>query len=113
MTDSAISAITRYFDKETKKAEWGSWRFSWYTRRGALRAVCHNIREALNEAHYKQLEDDLMSYKRVTIGDYIRHLDDVWCKMDTKAVTKMTAAFYEPSDQVMHITKFAKQLTKQ
>ena len=33
--------------------------------------------------------------------------------MDTKAVTKMTAAFNEPWNQVMHITKFAKQLTKQ
>ena len=32
--------------------------------------------------------------------------------MDTKAVTKMTAAFYEPWDQVIHISKFAKQMTK-
>ena len=33
--------------------------------------------------------------------------------MDTKAVTKMTAVFYEPWDQVMHVTNFTKQLTKQ
>ena len=33
--------------------------------------------------------------------------------MDTHAVTKMTASFYELWDQVMHITKFAKQLDKQ
>ena len=33
--------------------------------------------------------------------------------MDTKMVTKMTAAFYEPWDQVIHIWKLTKQLDKQ
>ena len=33
--------------------------------------------------------------------------------MHTKAVTKMTAKFYEPWNQVMYVTMFAKQPTKQ
>ena len=33
--------------------------------------------------------------------------------MDTNAVTKTSSSFYEPWDQVIHITKFAKQLDKQ
>ena len=48
-----------------------------YTRRGSLKVVCHNIREALDEAYYNQLEENLMGYKRVTIQDYFKHLDGV------------------------------------
>ena len=55
-----------------------------YTRRGSLKVVCHNIREALDEAYYNQLEDNLMGYKRVTIQDYFKHLDGVWHKVDTR-----------------------------
>ena len=54
-----------------------------------------------------------MGYKRITIINYFKHLDGIWCKMDTKVVTKMTATFYEPWNQMMHIIKFAKQLDKQ
>ena len=54
-----------------------------------------------------------MGYKWVTIRDYFKHLDSVWCKMDTKTITKMTAAFYKHWDQVIHIAKFTRQLDKQ
>ena len=63
--------------------------------------------------YYKQLENDLMWYKQVTIREYFQHLDALWWKMDTNAVTKTSSSFYEPWDQVIHITKFAKQLDKQ
>ena len=33
--------------------------------------------------------------------------------MDTKTIKKITKLFYEPWDQIMHITKFAKHLDKQ
>ena len=33
--------------------------------------------------------------------------------MDTKIIKKMTESFYEPWDQVMHVTKFAKHLDEQ
>ena len=61
-------------------------------------------------AYYEQLEDVLMGYKEVTIRDYFNHLDQYWCKMDTKIIKKMKKLVYEPWDQVMHITKFAKHL---
>ena len=98
--------------EETKKEEWGGFRTSWYTRRGALKAVCHNIREVLDVKYYEQLEDELMGYKEVSIRNYFEHLDAYWCKMNTKTVQKMTAEFYEPWDQQMHITKFAKRLDR-
>ena len=53
-----------------------------------------------------------MGYNLVTIQDYFRHLNDTWCKIDTKKVKKMLTTFNESWDQCMHITKFAKNLEK-
>ena len=74
--------------------------------------MCHNIRRALPKAYYEQLEDQLMRYKEVTILDYFNHLDEIWCKLNTKTVQKMTAEIYELWSKNMRITKFAKHLDK-
>ena len=70
------------------------------------------MRGVLAVKYYEQLKDELMGYKEVSICDYFEHLDAYWCKMNTKTVQKMTAEFYEPWDQQMHVTKFAKGLDK-
>ena len=54
-----------------------------------------------------------MGYKEVKILDYFNHLDNRWCKMDTRTRQKMRAEFYQPWDQVMHLTKFGIQLNKE
>ena len=36
-----------------------------------------------------------------------------WCKMDTKTIKMMTKSFYEPWNQVDHVTKFAQRLDDQ
>ena len=82
------------------------------TRFGTCKAVCHNIRRVLDGKYYEQLEDELMGYKDVTIRVYFEHLDEKWCKMDTKTCKKMKEFVYEPWDQVMHITEFGKHLTQ-
>ena len=88
MYDAAILETTSKYVRETKKAEWEGWRTPWYTRRGALKAVCHDIHQALDEQYYDQLEDDLMGYKCVDIQDYFKHLESSWCKMDTRTIQK-------------------------
>ena len=73
--------------------------------------MCHNIRKALPKAYYEQPEDKLMGYKEVTTLDYFNHLDEVWCKMNTKIDQKMTAKFHDPlCSNNLHITKFSKHL---
>ena len=67
-----------------------------FTRFGACKAICDNIREALPEQCYEQLEDELMGYKEVSIMDYFNHLDYRWCKMDTKMRKTMRKKFYDP-----------------
>ena len=59
-------------------------------------AVSYNIRQALPTAYYEQLKDTLFGYKEVSPRDYFDHLDDHWCKMDTKTIKSMTKSFYEP-----------------
>ena len=77
MTDPSIFDTTSKYVREIKTAEWEGWRNTWYTRRGELKAVCHNIRQALDDDSYDQLEDDLMRYKWVNIRDYFKYLDSV------------------------------------
>ena len=52
-------------------------------------AVSYNIRQALPIAYYEQLKDTLFGYKEVSPRDYFDHLDDHWCKMDTKTTKSM------------------------
>ena len=54
-----------------------------------------------------------MRYNDAPITVYFTHLDKRWCRMDTKTRKKMREEFYESRDQVMHISKFGKQLTKE
>ena len=113
MYDPVILETTSKNVRETKTVEWEGWCTTWYTRRGALKAVCHNIRQELDEDYYDQLGVDLMGYKWVNIRDYFKHLDGILCTMDTRTIQKMTALFYKPLDHVIHITKFTRQLAKQ
>ena len=69
-----------------------------------------NIREALPVAYYEQLKDTLFGCKEVLPRDYFDHLDDRWCNMDTKTIKRMTTSFYEPWNQVEHVSKFAQRL---
>ena len=99
--------------KEQKQVEWNMYKTACFSRLGACDVICENIRRALPEKCYKQLENELMGYKEVPIFAYFDHLDKRWCRMDTKTRKKMRAEFYEPWDQVMHISKFGKHLTKE
>ena len=76
-------------------------------------AVSHNIRKALPVAYYKQLKDTLFGYKEVSPRNYFDHLDGHWCMTDTKIIKMMTKSFYEPWNQIDHVTKFAQRLDKQ
>ena len=54
-----------------------------------------------------------MGYNKIKRMDYFNHLDKRWCKMDTRMRKIMRKEFYQPWDQVMHVTKFGKQLNKE
>ena len=76
--------------RERRTTKWSSYRIAWYTRRGGLGAVSHNIRDALPSAYYEQLKDSLFGYSELLPRDYFDHLNAHWCTMDTKTIKKMT-----------------------
>ena len=80
--------------RERKTTKWSSYRIDWYTRRGGLGAVSHNIRDALPPAYYEQLKDSLFGYSKLLPRDYFDHLNAHWCTMDTGTIKKMTKSFY-------------------
>ena len=71
--DDAMTDATR---KRTE-AVWGDRLVTVATRRGCLRGACDNLRDALDEKFYEQLEDTHHKYNKVKIKEYLDHLDTV------------------------------------
>ena len=96
LTHPRIRRTNSKYRKKKRTTAWSAYRTSWYTRKGGMDAVSFNIRQALPAAYYEQLKDTLFGYKEVSPRDYFDHLDDHWCKMNTKTIKSMTKSFYEP-----------------
>ena len=87
----------------------------WNTRRGALRRLADTIRDALDEKIYLALKQPVIAYKNVVVHVYITHLDNKWCKMDTRVVKNMKNNYYRgwgvTNDE--HIEEFVKRLNEE
>ena len=110
LTHPRIRRSNSKYRTKKRTTTWSAYRVSWYTRKGGLNVVSFNICEVLPVTYYEQLKNVLFSYKELSPRDYFDHLDDHWCKMDTKTIKRMTKLFYEPWHQVEHVTKFARRL---
>jgi hypothetical protein len=88
---------------------------AWYTRRGALRALCDNVRDALDEKYYQSLKKPIIAYKKVPVKEYINHLDEKWCKLDTRETKKLKKHYYRgwEIDHEEHIEEFIKRLNEE
>ena len=89
--------ITDDMDDHTRRereAEWKEVVEAWHTRKGALRGICDNIRDALDPKYYIALKKPIIGYKRTTAKDYFIHLDSKWCKLDTKVIKKMKENYF-------------------
>ena len=51
--------------------------------KGAEQDMCENIRDALGLTFYKQLHDDTLGYSQITVREYLDHLANKWCKLNT------------------------------
>ena len=82
--------------KGSDRRKYANYTTACYTKFGACDAIYENIRQALLEECYEQLEDDFMRYKDVTVIEYFEILDERWCKMVTKTRNIMRAEIYKP-----------------
>ena len=56
-----------------------------------------------------------MAYKRVTVKQYITHLDEKWCKLDTRVIKQMKNHYYRgwQVDNDEALTDYAKRIDKE
>ena len=73
--DPAITAATVAHMRKQMEEEWEETRESWFIRKGFLRGVTMNMRDALDEQYYSQLKHVNTAYRNTTPIQILEHLD--------------------------------------
>ena len=108
--DPTISNATLTHERKRKEEDWDLVRTSWFIRKGFLRGIVDNQRDALDEQYYAQLKHRLTAYRNVTPFQILEHLNDRWCPLDVKAKKALKDAYYTKWDGEEHLTAFGKRL---
>jgi len=112
--DPAITAATATHTRKRMEEDWEEYRQSWYIRKGFLRGMTMNMRDALDEAYYSQLKHVTTAYRNTTPLQILEHLDTRWCPLDIRAKKQLKAEFYADWDSSMiHITAFGLKLDEE
>jgi hypothetical protein len=82
----------------------------WFIRKGFLRGIVNNPRDALDEQYYSQLRHWLTAYRNVTPFQILEHLNDCWCPLNVKAKKALKDAYYMKWGGNEHLTAFGKRL---
>jgi hypothetical protein len=90
--------------------EWERTRETWAIRKGFLRGVAANFRDALDKNWYSQLKDVHTAYRNTTPIHILEHLDTRWCPLDVHAEKNLRLAYYTEWDNEIHLTAFGKRL---
>jgi hypothetical protein len=108
--DPTITNATLTHERKRKEEEWDEIRQSWFIRKGFLRGVSDNLRDALDEQYYSQLRHRLTAYRNVTPFQILEHLNDRWCPLDVQAKKELRRNYYTKWDADEHLTAFGKRL---
>lgn len=108
--DPAITNLTPTHTRKRMEEEWEAVRQSWFIRKGFLRGVVDNLRDALDEQYYAQLKHRLTAYRNITPFQILEHLNDRWCPLDVQAKKKLRKDYYTTWDSDEHLTAFGKRL---
>lgn len=113
--DEDITEEMDHHERKQLEAEHNERLEAWHTRKGALRGLTENIRDALDEKFYIALKRQVIAYKTVTVRDYIQHLDVKWCKLDTRVIKNMKDHYYRGWETAHdeHIEEFIKRLNEE
>ena len=108
--DPAITDATATHTRKRMEQEWQRTRETWSIRKGFLRGVAANMRDALDENWYSQLKHIHTAYRNVTPIQILTHLDTRWCPLDVHAKKKFKQDYYTKWDGETHLTAFGKRL---
>jgi hypothetical protein len=108
--DPTITNVTLTHERKRKEEDWELGRTSWYIRKGFLKGVVDNLRDAIDEQYYSQLRHRLTAYRNITPYQILEHLNDRWCPLDVQAKKALKQAYYTKWDSDEHLTAFGKRL---
>ena len=108
--DPAITDATATHTRKRMEQEWQRTRETWAIRKGFLRGVAANMRDALDEKWYSQLKHIHTAYRNVTPLQILKHLNSRWCPLDVHAKKKLKQDYYTEWDGEIHLTAFGKRL---
>ena len=93
--NALINQGTSDYQRDKKSAENGFMRETWKTYLFSKEGIWYNIRDAIDLPYYKQLKVKAVGYKKVNISEYLKYLDEKWCKIDTNTRKRTKYAYYE------------------
>ena len=111
--DPQITAIMGDVERRRRENLWNELEEAWCTRKGALKGITENIRDALDPKFYQQLCRPIIKFKNITIKQYFQHLDAKWCKLDVGVIKEMKDHYYRgwTLTDNEEISAFIKRLT--
>jgi hypothetical protein len=89
-----ITNATLTHKRKRKEEDWELGRTSWYIRKGFLKGVVDNLRDAHDEQYYSQLRHRLTAYRNITPYQILEHLNDRCCPLDVQAKEALKQAYY-------------------
>jgi hypothetical protein len=110
MYDPNITDATATHTRKRMEQEWELTREMWVIRKGFLRGVTANFREALDEHWYSQFKSVHTAYRNTTPIQILQHLDTRWRPLDVHAKKNLRLASYTEWDSEIHLTAFGKRL---
>jgi hypothetical protein len=78
--------------------EWDRTRETWAIRKGFLRGITANFRDALDKNWYSQLKSVHAAYPNTTLIHILDHLSTRWCPLDVHAKKNLKQAYYAEWD---------------
>jgi hypothetical protein len=106
----AITDATTTHSRKCMEQEWQRICKTWAIRKGFLRGVAANMRNALNENWYSQLKHIHTAYRNMTPILLLKHLNSQWCLLDVHTKKKLKQDYYTKWDDKIHLTAFGKRL---
>jgi hypothetical protein len=107
---TVVTNPTLTHERKWKEEEWDLVRTLWFIRKGFLRGIVDNLRDALNEQYYSPLRHRLTAYRNVTPFQILEHLNNCWCPFNLKAKKTLKDTYYTKWDGDEHLTAFGKRL---
>jgi hypothetical protein len=106
----AIDDNTATHTRKRMEQEWEQTRETWAIKKGFLRGVTANMRDALDESRYSQLKHLHTAYHNVQPLQILEYLNTRWCPLDVNAKKMFKAGYWAKWDGKLHITAFGKRL---